>query len=582
MLEERNIVDDKYEIIRVLGRGGMSTVYLARHVTLGIKRAIKEICREDCSGYETVRQSLLREANILRELKHPNLPDIIDIRIEKNYLWIIMEYIPGETLKEYIQKNGRAKESAVVAWGKQLCDVLIYLHGRNPPIIYRDLKPSNIMRKPDGQIVLIDFGTAKACGEGAQEDMICLGTKGFAAPEQYSNERETDVRTDIYCLGATLYYLLTGRAPDAARKESRDKGDYVGAAGLKKCILTCLQIEPERRYQSCEEVRDALAYLQESARQSRSEQKKIRRRFFVLLAGMLLCGMGAVFSGGMAQRIIEKTVRNYVGQAERTSDAEKKREYYRSALAMEPHNVNIYKSLSRQYIRTNDFQVQDAAELMNILEAPGREEGQTALEVLEQEDRASYGMFCYEVGIGYFYYMGTVEGKKAAQLWFDEACRALPETVEQGKKERASLYAEISSYYNTFLTAGEDKSGEKQVTGYAEFFHSLQRLNDIEVGQNAAASQAAAAYMISVEVAAEISNFTFCFQRDGKIPDEKIQKELDKIYRIDEHGTDGRIHVLENFREKSEINNLINLVEDASRKNALAAMYLKQGGEDLG
>lgn len=590
MLAKGDVIDGKYEIIKVLGKGGMSTVYLGKHIMLGIYRAIKEICREDCACYETLRQSLINEANILKELNHPNLPDIIDIRMEKDCLWIIMEYIPGNTLKEYIEKNGKVKEPIVIAWGRQLCDVLMYLHSRNPPIIYRDLKPSNVMRKPDGQIVLIDFGTAKAWKKDAAEDMLCLGTRGYAAPEQYDYNKKTDVRTDIYCLGATLYYLLTGMAPELhfCPKRGISDPDFIYAAQLEECIFTCLQIQPEKRYQCCEEVRDALVCLENNTGRHWREQKKILTRFFVFVAGIAFCGAGALFAHTMADHILDEKVNIYVKQAERTYDDDKKKDYYKKALAIEPHNKYIYESLLEQYVRTNDFQLQDAAELMSVLETSGEEEGQTVLEVLHQKDPAAYGMFCYAVGIGYFYYMETAEGKKSAQIWFEEAYHTLPESMNQGKKKRALLYAEISSYYNTFLTAGEDKSGEQTLDGYIDFFESLCRLNAVSIDEKGTSSQIAAVYRISVEVAAEIGNFAFHFQKDGKISNERIQKELDKIYREKENNTEKqaeeteRINILEKFRTREEIRNLKDLVKDASRKNALAAMYLKQGGENMG
>ena len=161
MLAEGEMIEEKYEIIRVLGRGGMSTVYLAWQETLGKERAIKEICRTDCDCYEELRQRLIRETNILKDLRHPNLPDIIDVVIREDALLIIMEYIPGCTLKEIQEDCGMIGEEKAIMWGKQLCEVLLYLHRRDPPIIYRDLKPSNVMCRPDGRLVLIDFGTAR-------------------------------------------------------------------------------------------------------------------------------------------------------------------------------------------------------------------------------------------------------------------------------------------------------------------------------------------------------------------------------------------------------------------------------------
>ena len=124
-----------------------------------------------------------------------------------------MDYIEGNPLSNALEEYGAQPQDMVIAWAKQLCDVLGYLHAQSPPIIYRDMKPSNVMLKPDGNITLIDFGTAREFKEKNLADTVCLGTIGYAAPEQFGGMGQTDARTDIYCLGATLYHLVTGQNP---------------------------------------------------------------------------------------------------------------------------------------------------------------------------------------------------------------------------------------------------------------------------------------------------------------------------------------------------------------------------------
>lgn len=160
MLEKGTVVDGKYVILKEIGTGGMSTVYLAEHQLLGQKWAIKEIQKETRDKKELIRQSLLAETNILKRLEHPNLPRIIDVIQTKETMLLVMDYIEGITLQELIDNLGPQKEKQVIQWSKTICEVLIYLHTRNPPIIYRDLKPSNLMLRSDGTLVLIDFGTA--------------------------------------------------------------------------------------------------------------------------------------------------------------------------------------------------------------------------------------------------------------------------------------------------------------------------------------------------------------------------------------------------------------------------------------
>lgn len=138
------------------------------------------------------------------------LPDVLEY---KDIFLIVMDYIEGRPLSLTLQEQGAQSQEVVVAWAKQLCDVLEYLHSRKPPIIYRDMKPANIMLRPDGRVMLIDFGTAREYKEEHVEDTICLGTVGYAAPEQFGGNGQTDARTDIFCLGRTLYHLLTGHKP---------------------------------------------------------------------------------------------------------------------------------------------------------------------------------------------------------------------------------------------------------------------------------------------------------------------------------------------------------------------------------
>lgn len=147
---------------------------------------------------------------MLKTFDHPNLPRIIDVIDAKESFVIIMDFIEDSSLNRLVEEEGAQPEKLVINWAKQLCDVLNYLHTHNPPIIYRDLKPANIMLKPNGQLALIDFGTARQYKEYNLADTTCLGAMGYADPEQFGGMGQTDQRTDIYTLGVTLHYLVTG------------------------------------------------------------------------------------------------------------------------------------------------------------------------------------------------------------------------------------------------------------------------------------------------------------------------------------------------------------------------------------
>ena len=213
MLKIGSVVDGKYKILNEIGHGGMSNVYLAINEKANKPWAVKEVRKSLNRDFDLLRQSLIRETDLLKKLHHPNLPSIVDvIDSDENFL-IVMDYIEGNTLETLLAEEGAQPQERVADWALQLCDVLDYLHTRRAPVIYRDLKPSNIMLKSDGSVVLIDFGTAREYKEQNTADTCCLGTNGYAAPEQFGGKGQTDARTDLYCLGTTLYHLVTGHNP---------------------------------------------------------------------------------------------------------------------------------------------------------------------------------------------------------------------------------------------------------------------------------------------------------------------------------------------------------------------------------
>lgn len=212
MAEIGSVIAGKYEILTEIGHGGMSVVYLAMDTHLNKQWAVKEI-RKKGNGRndEVIVNSLLAEANMMKRLDHPSLPRIVDIIDNGVTIFVVMDYIEGESLDKILAEYGAQPEELVVGWAKQLCDALSYLHSQKPPIIYRDMKPANVMLKPEGNIKIIDFGIAREYKEQNLADTTVLGTKGYAPPEQYSGQ--TDARSDIFALGMTMHHLLTGIDP---------------------------------------------------------------------------------------------------------------------------------------------------------------------------------------------------------------------------------------------------------------------------------------------------------------------------------------------------------------------------------
>ena len=211
------ILKQRYQIMTKLGQGGFAAVYKAQDLQLQPSlRAIKEMDDTLLNPQEKNQAiaAFQQEANILARLMHPNLPRIYDYFAEQQHWYLVMDYIDGETLETLLAKapQGILPVEKVIHYGLQICTVLKYLHNQMPPIIFRDLKPSNIMINPEDHLYLIDFGIARFFKPGQFKDTIALGSPGYAAPEQYGKEQTTTL-TDIYGFGATLHHMLSGRDP---------------------------------------------------------------------------------------------------------------------------------------------------------------------------------------------------------------------------------------------------------------------------------------------------------------------------------------------------------------------------------
>ncbi len=210
----------RYLIVGKIGEGGFGSVYKARD-TQDRERlvAIKEVSLQGLPPQVMIEatNAFQREVSLLAQLEHANLPRLYEHFQEPEHWYLIMDFIEGETLEEYQSKipNKRLQLSETLDIGLQLCTVLEYLHNQQPPIIFRDLKPANIMRTPTGKIYLIDFGIARYFKQGQAKDTIALGSPGYAAPEQYG-KAQTTPQADIYSLGAVLHQLLTARDPSEA------------------------------------------------------------------------------------------------------------------------------------------------------------------------------------------------------------------------------------------------------------------------------------------------------------------------------------------------------------------------------
>lgn len=262
----------KYELREKLGEGGSSAVYLAWDRHLECMVAVKEQKQPKSMQEETM---LKWEREMLKTLKHPMLPAVYDY-FGEDVQYLVMEYIKGESLRHYIEKEGSIPEQQACEWAIQLAELLMYLHTRKPPVIYRDLKPENIIVCPDGNLRVVDFGTALLASYGLRYQDNLAGTLGYAAPEQLGKGEaggaKADERSDIYTLGATLYHMLTGHHPSlppAGIRALRSMKPELSRR-MEQIVIKCTRPEPDKRYQSVEEVKRDLLY------------KKVRRSRLII------------------------------------------------------------------------------------------------------------------------------------------------------------------------------------------------------------------------------------------------------------------------------------------------------------
>ena len=234
---------NKYRIVKKLGRGGTASVYLAEHIILNSYRAIKYI-----SNNNPLYEYHIKEAFLLKNLKHSCIPIIYDIEENEYGSYIIEQYIEGRTLKEYVMSQRSISEAEIISYGLQLCDLILFLHLSKRSIIYIDIKPENIIIA-DGTLKLIDFGSALYQDE-LNEKQRYFATRGYSAPELFANKK-VDERSDVYGIGMMLYYMVTGRylTKDSKNISNIDFNGFCSKK-LKRIINRCLKYNPSQRYGS--------------------------------------------------------------------------------------------------------------------------------------------------------------------------------------------------------------------------------------------------------------------------------------------------------------------------------------------
>lgn len=466
-------IDDKYEILKLIGQGGMSKVYLAMDKRLNKQWAIKEIEKKaKDKNNEIVIQSAIAEANLIKQLDHPAIVRIVDIIDNGNVIYIIEDYIEGETLSSILENNGAQPQELVIEWAMQICEALEYLHTRKPPIIYRDMKPANVMLKPDGNIKVIDFGIAREYKDQSLADTVSLGTKGYAAPEQFGGKGQTDARTDVYCLGVTLYHLLTGQNPCEPPYEIYPIRHWNPqlSAGLEAIVQKCTQLNPEDRYQSCAELLYALHHYEEYGAAYRARQKRKLNTFIATAAACVLCLIIGVFGLFMRTQTNNADYTQNILQAEKASTTEEKLTYYSTAVDIKPLVMDAYLGMVDA--------VKDDAAFSTDEETTIKKKLNANISSLRGEE--GYANLAFEVGKLYWYYYdygktetadNQITRMKSAIQWFEDA-------VEYGSESddfytMAKIYSDIGKF-NRDITLNIEEASDKGK--YEPYWSNMQEL----------------------------------------------------------------------------------------------------------
>lgn len=266
-LQVSTVLQARYRVTGIVGGGGMALVYRVEeiHPRPGQIWALKELRPASSSSEEQAdaRRQFGQEAKLLARLDHANLPKVVDYFDESGRSYLVMEFIEGRSLEKHLEAAGRAlPEKPVLHWMIQVCQVLDYLHGQQPPIIFRDLKPSNIMLSNVGLIKLVDFGIARTYKAGKKKDTVAMGSQNYAPPEQWGRE-QTDQRSDVYALGATVYHLITGTLPPLSCLPGPlpppcSLNPFI-SPGIEQVILKAMAKERGDRYPTAREMEATLA-----------------------------------------------------------------------------------------------------------------------------------------------------------------------------------------------------------------------------------------------------------------------------------------------------------------------------------
>ena len=526
MLEIGSLLDGKYKILNEIGHGGMSVVYLALNERANKTWAVKEVRKDGGNDTTVVSQNLVAETEMLKKLDHPNLPSIIDVIDKDDSFIIVMDYIEGNSLQDLIDTDGPQHPEKVIEWAKQLCDVLGYLHSRRPPIIYRDMKPANVMLRPTGDVTLIDFGTAREYKYANQADTTYLGTRGYAAPEQFGGRGQTDARTDIYTLGATMYHLITGYSPADTNFEVLPIGKFVPqlkGSGLEKIITKCCQNDPAKRYQDCAELMAALNLVHKY-----DDKERLRRRMKLgVFAACVAISLISLVSGiGFRMALANTRTEQYAAyltRARNAMDFSQKIADYKQAINLDPGDPEAYQGLIDDIDSLSDDEFIAAynsiTDCINGVDYDPANRKRN-IEYLKDRDVATYSDFNFRLGT--LVYLVYPSGQGASISYLNEAVES--KGLAEDRQESAELILRLAELYKKTKEAGAGGNARK-IEFEHEFADYWATLDDLSIRLDTLNSQTNIGYPIRIcdTIATEINLHCVNYMNDNVSRDTILQ-----------------------------------------------------------
>lgn len=450
-------LNGRYKILEVIHKSGMSVVYKVSDSQLGTVWCLKEIDKSNAGRNKIEYRSLLKEARIMRGLNHPSIPRIVTIEEEGNSIFIVMDYVSGKSLKEILESKKVLTQSQAVSIMGQVAKVMVYLHSLSNPIIYRDLKPSNIMLMKDGTIRVLDFGISEEITEENKIIQEALGTWGFAAPEQIKKGIEYDLRSDIFSFGRTFYNIVTGINPPRDLNESLKPVRQINSSisvGLEKFINKCMDLDPDKRFQSFSDIVVELPNIDKKEGGYRFRQwlkVGVSALFFV---GFLVVGVLGITGKINESTNLEKSYTNGLEIASKTG----KMEDWSKAIGVFPLRINPYFSMVNSIKEDGVFSQEEESALLNTISP--------SLQELTSDKR--YKELSFEIGKLYWFYRnGAVEAGK----W-------LYDSVDEN--ETAKVLFELTEFNKNLKTAVLESSDNGMYEGY---YKSLIKAMELDGGE---------------------------------------------------------------------------------------------------